>query len=232
MRFLTIIFAIFFSLNLCAQSIQNLATHVSFSTSDCRVADEAGDPNIGIFEAGDTTCGCGIVGNSRYFDGDDDWFYLFGSNIEEAFSTIDFTLSFYFKPVGGGVANQALVSKKTDCNGASAVAVRYNPITRSINVELSESPLINASLSKVPPVSCWYHVVVVRKGGTTQLYVNNKKLGETNSQGNLRVDIGSSATLTVGSSDCNLEDQFRGYMDEIRIYTRALSIQDIEDLYF
>ncbi len=231
MRFLTILSAIIFSLNLCAQSIQNLATHVSFNNTKCQVADEAGDPSIGIFEAGDTTCGCGIVGNSRYFDGDDDWFYLYGPRIEEAFSTVDFTLSFYFKPKGGGITNQPLFSKKMDCTGAQAFAIRYNPSNRSLNVELSESPAISASLSRTLPVSCWYHVVVVRKGGNTQLYVNGRKLGEANSPGNLRVDIGTSSTLTIGSSDCNLEDQFQGYMDEIRIYTRALSLQDIEDLY-
>ncbi len=231
MRFLTFLFVSIYSLNLCAQSIQNLVTHVSFDNSNCHVADEAGDPSIGIFEAGDTTCGCGLVGNSRFFDGDEDWFYLYGQRIEEAFSTVDFTLSFYFKPVGGGAANQALISKKVDCTGAEAFAVRYNPITRSINVELAESATISASLNRTPAISCWYHVVVVRKGGNTQLYVNNQKLGEANSQGNIRVDIGNSATLTVGSSDCNLEDQFHGYIDEIRIYTRALSLQDIEDLY-
>ncbi|MCC6723771.1 MAG: gliding motility-associated C-terminal domain-containing protein [Saprospiraceae bacterium] len=231
MRFLTIFFFGLFSLNLCAQSIQNLVTHISFDNSNCHVEDAAGDTSIGIFEAGDTTCGCGLVGNSRFFDGDEDWFYLYGDRIEDAFSTVDFSVSFYFKPVAGGAATQALISKKVDCTGPEAFAIRYNPITRSINVELAENATISASLSKIPAPACWYHVVVIRKGGATQLYVNNVKLGEATSPGNIRVDMRNTGTLTVGSSDCNLEDQFHGYIDELRIYTRALTLQDIEDLY-
>lgn len=232
MRFLTFVFALLFSLNLCAQTSQNLVTHISFNKNGCAIVDEAGDPAVGIFINSDSICGCGVAGNSRYFDGDNDWFYLFKDNIEDAFSTVDFTLSFYFKPTGSGAANQVLFSKKTDCTGANAFAVRYNPASRSLNVELAESPTINASLSRTLPFSCWYHVVVVRKGSITQLYVNKEKRGEANAIGSLRVDIGTSATLTVGSSDCNLEDEFQGYLDEIRIYRRALGIQEIEDLYF
>ncbi len=232
MRFLTFVLAIVFSINLCAQTSQNLVTHISFNMGECAIVDEAGDPAIGIFTNLDSLCGCGVNGNSRYFDGNNDWFYLFKDNIEEAFSTVDFTLSFYFKPTGNGAANQVLFSKKVDCTGANAFAVRYNPATRSMNVELAESPTVNASLSRTLPFACWYHVVVVRKGSTTQLFVNKEKLGEANSIGSIRVDIGNGGTLTVGSSDCNLEDEFQGFLDEIRIYRRALSLQEIEDLYF
>lgn len=231
MRFLTFIFAIFFFSNLHAQLGQSLVTHISFDKSGCDIEDQAGDPAIQIFAAGDSVCGCGVVANSRYFDGDDDWFYLFGQRVEEAFTTIDFSLSFYFKPTTTSAANQALFSKKVGCNGDQAFAVRYNPANRSMNVEVSESPTISASISRTLPISCWYHVVVVRKGATTQLYVNNQKLGEVNSPGSLRVNMSNSEPLTVGSSDCNFEQDFQGYLDEIRLYSRALSLQDIEDLY-
>jgi gliding motility-associated-like protein len=210
---------------------EKLVTLLSFNKNGCEIVDEAGDPAIQVFAAGDSICGCGVAGNSRYFDGDDDWFYLFGQRVEDAFSTIDFSLSFYFKPTGGGAANQVLFSKKVDCTGQKAFAVRYNPITRTMNVEVSESATISASLSRTLPISCWYHVVVVRKGGLTQLYVNNVKLGEVNAQNSVRVNMANSEPLTIGSSDCSAEAQYEGYLDEIRLYGRALGIQDIADLY-
>jgi gliding motility-associated-like protein len=232
MRFLTLIFFVIFLLNLHAQSSQNLVAHLSFNKNGCAIVDEAGDPSIQVFAQGDSTCGCGVVQNSRYFDGDADWFYLFGARVEDALSTIDFSLSFYFKPAAGGsAANQAIFSKKVGCTGEQAFAIRYNPANRSLNVELSESPIITASISKTLPISCWYHVVVVRKGSMTQLYVNKQKLGEVNSPGGLRVNLNNSEPLTVGRSDCSFEKDFEGYLDEIRLYSRALSIQDIEDLY-
>ena len=231
MRFLTILLTLFISLDLYAQLDENLVTHLSFNKNGCAVEDEGGDPAIQLFVNGDEACGCGVAGNSRYFDGDDDWFYVFGQRVEENFSTIDFSLSFYFKPTTNSAANQALFSKKVGCTGDAAFVVRFNAANRSMSVELSESPTITASISKTLPVSCWYHVVVVRKGHTTTLYVNKAKLGEVNAPGSLRVNISNSEPLTVGSSDCNLDEDFKGYIDEIRMYSRALTFQDIEDLY-
>ncbi len=231
MRFLTLAFAVFVSLNLHAQLGQNLVTHLSFDKNGCSVEDEAGDPTIQVFVNGDTVCGCGVAGSSRYFDGDDDWFFLFGQRVEETFSTIDFSLSFYFKPTSSSAANQALFSKKIGCTGEAAFAIRYNPANRSLSVEVSESPTISASIIKTLPFSCWYHVVVIRKAATTTLYVNNKKLGEVNAPGSLRVNMTNSEPLTVGSSDCSFDQDFEGYLDEIRLYSRALTFQDVEDLY-
>ncbi len=231
MRFLTIILTLFVSLNLYAQSGQNLVSHISFNKNACVVEDEAGDPAIQLFVNGDNACGCGVKGTSRYFDGNDDWFYIFGQRVEETFSTIDFSLSFYFKPTTNSAANQALFSKKVGCTSDAAFVVSFNPASRSMSVEFTESPTVLASISKTLPVSCWYHVVVIRKGSTTTLYVNKAKLGETKAPGNLRVNISNSEPLTVGSADCNLFEDFKGYMDEIRLYSRALTIQDIEDLY-
>ena len=231
MRFLTIALPLFVSLNLHAQSGQNLVSHISFNNNGCAVEDEAGDPDVQLFVNGDDACGCGVDGNARYFDGDDDWFYLFGQRVEETLSTIDFSLSFYFKPTSNSAANQALFSKKVGCTSDTAFVIRFNPATRSLSVELSESPTVMASITKTLPVSCWYHVVVVRKEATTTLYVNKAKLGEVKAPGSLRVKISNSEPLTIGSSDCTLNEDFKGYLDEIRLYSRALTLQDVGDLY-
>ncbi len=232
MRFLTLLLTLFISVNLYAQLGQNLVTHLSFNKNGCNVEDEAGDPAIQLFVNGDEACGCGVIGTSRYFDGDKDWFYVFGTRVEEAFTTIDFSLSFYFKPTTNSAANQALFSKKVGCMGEGSFVVRFNPATRSLSVELTESPTITASITRTLPVSCWYHVVVVRKGPTTTLYVNKAKLGEVNAPGSLRIKITNSEPLKVGSSECPVViEDFKGYMDEIRLYSRAISLQDVEDLY-
>lgn len=231
MRFLTLVFTVFIGLNLPAQSTQGLVTYVTFDKPDCAVADEAGDPDINIYTNGDTLCECGVLDSARYFDGDGDWFYLFGQPVEETFTTIDFSLSFYFKPTSGSATSQALFSKKTDCNNSMAFAIRFNPASRILNVELVENASISGSISKTLPYSCWYHVVVVRKGQVTTLYVNNEELGKTNAPGSLRVNMTNSEPLTVGSSDCNLDEDFKGLMDEIRLYSRALNIDEVDDLY-
>lgn len=223
------LFAAMFSLGLRAQLDENLVTHISFNKNGCNVEDEAGDPSINTFIKGETVCGCGVEENSRFFDGDDDWFYLFGQRIEETFTTIDFSLSFYFKPTSSIPSNQVLFSKKVGCAAGPAFSVKFNPANRSLSVELFEAPTINASIVKTLPFSCWYHVVVIRKDKTTILYVNNVELGRVNAT--VRVDIGNSGTFTAGDSDCDSDAYFEGYLDEVRLYSRALSLQDVEDLY-
>jgi len=233
MRFLTIAFIAIFALNLHAQIDQMLVTHLSFNKNGCSVEDEAANPDIQIFVQGDDNCGCGVVGNSRFFDGDDDWFYMFGQNVENVFTTIDFSVSFYFKPTSSTPAYQTLFSKKEDCNSLAGFVIKYNPANRSLAVELTESATVSASITKTLPISCWYHVVVIRKGATTTLYVNKAKLGETNALGGIaRVKLTNSEPLTVGSDACNLTQDFQGYLDEIRLYSRAISLQDVEDLYY
>ncbi|MCF8247535.1 MAG: gliding motility-associated C-terminal domain-containing protein [Saprospiraceae bacterium] len=231
MRFLTLVFTLFSFINLHAQIGEDLVSHISFNQNGCAVEDEAGDPAIQLFVNGDDACGCGVNGNARFFDGNDDWFYLFGQRVEETFSTIDFSLSFYFKPTTNSAANQALFSKKVGCTSDASFVIRFNAANRSLSVELTESSTVTASITKNLPESCWYHVVVVRKGATTTLYVNKAKLGEVNAPGNLRVNISNSEPLTIGSSDCNLNEDFHGYIDEVRLYSRAISIQDVQDLY-
>jgi gliding motility-associated-like protein len=231
MRFLTFVFAAIFSLHLSAQVGQNLVTHISFDKNGCEVVDEGSDPDIKVFTSGDDACGCGIVGNARYFDGDGDWFYLFGNRVEDVLTTKDFSLSFYFKATTSSAANQSLFSKRDSCASNGGFAIRYNPASRSLGVELNESATISSSITKTLPFSCWYHVVVIRKGGLLSLYVNKSKLGETNA-GIVRVNITNSSQLTIGSDNCNVTEDFEGYIDEIRLYNRAISLQDVEDLYF
>ncbi|MBI1228363.1 MAG: T9SS type B sorting domain-containing protein [Bacteroidetes bacterium] len=231
MRILTFLITLFAVVNLQAQTSQSLVSYISFNQNGCDVKDESGDPAIQLFVNGDDACGCGVDGNCRFFDGTDDWFYLFGPRVEDTFSTIDFSLSFYFKPTSNSAGYQALFSKKVGCTGDAAFVIRFNPANRSLSVELTENSTITASIAKTLPFSCWYHVVVVRKGPTTTLYVNKAKLGEVNSPGTLRVNVSNSEPLTIGSSDCSLDEDFEGYIDEIRLYSRALSFQDIEDLY-
>lgn len=231
MRFLTFAFALFVSFGLRAQLDEKLVSYISFNQNGCAVINESGDPAIQVFPNGADSCGCGVDGNARFFDSNDDYFYLFGLRVEETLRTSDFSLSFYFKPTTTSAAYQSLVSKKVGCTSDAAFSIKFNPATRSMIVELTESATVSASLSKTLPISCWYHVVVIRKGATTTLYVNKAKLGEVNAPGSLRVNITNSQPLTFGSSDCDAEDEFEGYIDEVKLYSRALSFQDVEDLY-
>jgi len=233
MKYLLINFLFLLHFNLNAQVAQGLVTWLSFDKPGCEISDEFGDPTVQVFPNGTFSCECGVKGNALRFTGNAEWFYLFGQRVEEVFTTIDFSLSFYFKPVSGNTSlpNQTLFSKRLDCSTDNIFSIRYTPATRLLHVELAQSGGVNGSITKTLPESCWYHVVVVRKGATTTLYVNTKELGKTNAPGSQRVNISNDEPLKVGSSDCNDTADFNGFIDEIRVYNRALTRENVQDLY-
>ncbi|GAB4253447.1 MAG: hypothetical protein Kow0027_18850 [Saprospiraceae bacterium] len=230
MKYLTLHFLLIAN-TLTAQLETKLVAWFSFDKPGCEIADEFGDPTVQTFPNGDLVCDCGVRGSSLRFDGDNDWFFVFGPDVDDAFSTRDFSLSFYFKSATVAPKNMALFSKLSDCGADGSFLITYNPGTRALQVDLYESQAVSGSISMNLPYSCWYHVVVVRKGGETILYVNGKELGKVVSPGSQRVNLSNSKSLKVGSSDCILTEDFEGFMDEVRLYQRALKREEVEALY-
>ncbi len=189
---------------------------------------------ITLLGVGDYECGCGAVGQAINFGGsDNDLVLMSGVPLDAALSTNDFTLSFYFKPLSTSSESLVLFSKRDGCNLDSSFAIKYNPGNQVMTVEINEVPGVNGTVTSKPlPPSCWYHAAVVRKEGTTLLYINGKEQGKFTAQNMHRVNIFNKEELRIGSSDCPNEKPFIGYIDEIRLYKTALSLNNIEDLYF
>jgi gliding motility-associated-like protein len=233
MKVLTCFFCLFLSFQLAAQVEQGLVAHFSFDKPNCEISDEKGDPDVQANAIGDVFCACGVEDSSLYFDGDGDFFFLYGSDVDKVFTTVDFSLSFYFKPTTNNPQPVALFSKRnSNCTSDSSFIIRYIPVSRLLSVEMVQNSQISGSIAKSLPYSCWYHIVVVRKGATTLLYVNGQEAGSTTAPGSLRVNVQNSEPMVVGSTQCSqLEQDFQGFMDEIRLYNRALKREEVEDLY-
>jgi hypothetical protein len=90
--------------------------------------------------------------------------------------------------------------------------------------ELNPLPLFQPSLNK------YYQVVVVRAGTNVMMYWNGT-LGATNQVVNPTVEPGS--TLYIGCAGDWLSSDwvFHGVIDDIRIYNRALSSNEVAQLY-
>jgi gliding motility-associated-like protein len=238
MKYITFCILLFGFLSLSAQTTERLVAHISFDS--CDVREDFGTPNIlpepnpnGIFD-----CDCGVEGEAIEFvksGNEDSWFWLLG-DIDDVFTTIDFTISFYFRPTVTASESFILLSKKTDCDATDrAFSVRFNPATRVFNVDLNESTTVTGSVSTVLPDNlCWYHVTIVRKGTVTTVYLNGEFYAQGKSTSGQRVNISNNnAILTVGTSQCNqgFDTPFKGLMDELRIYERALKEVEIKELF-
>lgn len=207
-----------------------------FSFDQCKATDDSGNGSSGLFNDS-VACVCGVNGSQGLRFGGP---MLPGSisfnqaaQINEVFTTSDFAVSFYFRPapVGQGEGgSQLIMAKQSSCNTERAFWVRYTPSPkRKISSGISQDNMLLADLSaELDDSLCWQHVVLVRSGNRYTLWLNGVQRDEKTSS--VRVDLTANSTFQVGQPVCPLDRPFKGDLDELRIYSRAVGREFVEDL--
>ncbi len=197
--------------------------------------DKSGNNNRGnmINIASTTFYTPGKLGQAGNFDGVDDYANISDSNILTfGNSTVDtpLAISLWVKP---DVSSGAILSK-----ASSATAGEYYMVLSSGGVYLR---LVDNSTSgyigRTIPVSTnkWQHIVGVYNGSGSSsgisLYNNGVLISSTDSSGGSYVAMENlTNTLKFGERDVG-SNHFDGSIDDVRIYNRALSAQEIQQLY-
>ncbi len=198
------------------------------------LSDNSGVGNRVIIN-GDSTLSCGVRGNSLRLDGIRSEAIFIGPVSFDYLKKADFTVAFYFKAfnlAGGGTMD--IMSKRRACNSDSSFAIRYTPSSNTITVEVSEREGKRHVISKRMEFGrCWYHICVVRASNRLYLYVNGAQAGDPSVTAT-RVDITNDAPLAIAKSPCigSTDRKLSGYIDELRVYNKALNIDEIATLFF
>ena len=210
-----------------SQSTQGLVAYYGFDA--CDAMDDTGNGADGTI-TGLPECACGVFGNALRLNGATDDIRFLGS-FDLLFAS-DFSISFYMLAESPtGIID--LISKKEDCTTDNSLAIRYESGSRTIRAELSESILARGETKAVLPADvCWQHIAWVRNGVTLFLYINGVLADMVNTPGVLNVS--NNGVFSISNSPClpNGEQRFSGRIDELRLYNRALSTAEVEDLYF
>ena len=121
----------------------------------------------------------------------------------------------------GATANKMIVSDSIDGWPRNYIAVNrsYQPVFRiqtdTFNI-IWETPALSQNV--------WYHIVGTYDGIKMRIYVNGVEKGSDNLSGNI-----VASSMTIGYGDW---DRFwKGIIDEVRIYNRALSASEILERY-
>ena len=175
---------------------------------------------------------CGLSGDALDFDGADQ-FVIASTAVLNLFTTFDFSISFYFKPTGGlGQGAQTIMHKREDCETDNAFYVTYRPNSNTLAAVMTENASLTAPLvGQLDDNACWQHVVIVREGRDARLYLNGRLVDERRNVQRLDLtnDLGA---LVVGSSGCTAqENNYRGHLEDLRIYDQALDIDEVEALF-
>ncbi len=150
--------------------------------------------------------------------------YSLWISADEIPGTGEYTYPFAIGASGGG-QNIAL------CNNAMTgwAGGAYNNGSPSISL---------VAKGTQPTVDSWYHVVFVRDTTKIKIYINGvlntneaSYGGITPATGGNTPNFGTSPKALLGNRDLNSQFFFKGMIDDVRLYNRVLTADEIDSLY-
>jgi len=179
--------------------------------------------NIGTL-AGGVTFAPGEVGEAFSFDGSSGYVSVPHSSIWD-FGTNDFTIEFWanFNSTSGA---QAFIACDNGSGAQNKWILFYGYVGQSLTFLSGASAINIGNFQFLPNTGQWYHIAVTRGGSAWIFYVDGVAIGtETET-----VTVPTmTAPLTIGNAEGAF--YFKGLMDEVSIYTRALSAIEVQSIY-
>ena len=155
-----------------------------------------------------------MVTNNAFTDG-----LLNGGN-----ETSSWTLAAWVKP-NGAQRDEAMILGRFNCN--SGLVGEYSHYHFRIRTNDAECTVGSVSLTYTPPdMKSWYHLVAVYNNRAMSFYANGVLVDSGTFSATMKSHTN---TLYIGGSDANFS--FKGSVDDVRIYNRALSAAEIKQLY-
>ena len=222
MAFRLLFILCWFSLAVTAQTSIGMVAHYTFEGN---LNDVTGNTSNAGIAVGTPAYSCGVFGQALLLDGANDQVRIPNTaSVAGEFDREDFTVAFYFKPIGLN-GTQYLISKRdTSCANARKFFVRYVPNSRTINTFLAQDADKDANLLTVANnLACWQHLAIVRLDNRVFVYLNGQLRSNLGTAS--RINLETQGPLYIGGSDCigGVETPFSGLIDDVRIYRRALT---------
>ncbi len=185
--------------------------------------DGSGNGNHGTIN-GDPVWSPGLVGNGLTFDGDGDWVQPAGP-LNDAFTQRTVTLWARANSTSG---TQVLFEEGGTTNGI-AIRIRDGVLQAAVRDNKSQT-----SLTTPLADTEWHHVAAVFDAGAFALYVDGVQKHATTAAYSTIAEHGDAPGIGARNNDAafgaeGTGDYFDGQIDEVAIYTTALSPADIAE---
>ena len=179
----------------------------------------SGNGNSGTLANSPTWVG-GITGWALNFGGGDASVSIPNSSLFD-FGTGDFSFSSWIKPSSIGTYNTIAEI------GLYTAGILIRPGTSEFLQVYLQGVGYTSQFPFTMVVDNWYHVVVLRDSALLKVYINTIQSGAVGSTDNIAVN----SVGYIGRSAHTTGQNFLGIIDDVRIYNRALSVAEIEQLY-
>ena len=205
-----------------------MATYVSADETlmaywplDTNAEDISGNKNHGEIK-GDPQWVDGKIGKALEFDGVDD--FVFVEDSDSLDITEALTLMAWVKPAVIPPGAERKVVYKT---GAYLIKVKNSKMSGDVHVSGWIGSLYDA---QVTPLNEWYHVAIVYDGAAEILYVDAVEVDRLERSGSISTN---SQHLGIGAIQKDFGsapyDFFTGVIDDVKIYSRAMDANELED---
>lgn len=206
---------------------QNTIFYYNFD--DCTFEDATtGFP--GLTPAGDLDCVCGLNSQSFYMNGDTD--YLTVSAQANVALSKDFTLDFYFT-LDDPSGEIDIMSHRNGCTGIDSImSLKYFSDTNELLFELASNVNNYHSVRTfLDEGNCWHRFTLTKFNLVYLLYIDDVLVKSILT--NEDVIFSKNANLSFANNPCNnaTRKRFKGQIDEISLYDRALSELEIKERY-
>ena len=199
---------------------------VYLSFDNC-LADNTGvlaDPEI----SGQVGCDCGVFGESIALS-ENNSALTFDSTYTSFFQE-NFTMSFYFMVRDDAVGVNDIFSVSSSCRVDSSITIKYLAPESTVRVQIARDFELFVEMdARINKDHCWHQLVLVRDNDNYRLYIDGAFADNGFTNGQITID--SSAEMRFANSPCQLagETPFLGKIDEFKIYSRPLSVEEIFD---
>ena len=135
---------------------------------------------------------------------------------------------------GSGVNEHTIISSWTSTINQSQILLRVEPADHSIEAyfKTEDSTTTSALFTDLSlTINQWHHVIVTfDQINGIQGFVDGVKSTISTATPNT-LDTSSTASMRIGESPHNTNDDFIGFLDDLRIYNRSLTPSEIQALY-
>lgn len=202
-------------------------------TNNCSTAsvlDSSGNSNNGKAcpnTTGPTGANAAKFGNGGLFDGSDDYVDVAdATNLNPG--TSDFSVAFWTNP--STVTTGASFFGKGFAGNGPGYGMRISGTSPTFWTA-DGTNVTEITHQQTLSTGTWYHMVAVRKSGVMSLYVNGTVGTSTGDAAYNLTTNGGQPTLNFGARSGGGAARYNGYLDEMRMYNRALSDQEVKSLY-
>ncbi len=185
-----------------------------------QTADASGNGNPGTL-AGAAWTAAGKYGSALTFDGTNDWVTVADKPSLDASGAL--TLEAWVRPNGGPTWRTILLKE----NGSTLAYALYSAASGGtpMGIVLVGGTQQKLSGPSALPAGAWSHLALTYDGSQMRLYVNGVQRASKAVTGSMP---NSSGALRIGGNNVWRSEWFRGELDELRVYNRALGAGEIQ----